>query len=131
MQPSVLVVDDDAVNRRLLIRMLKRLGITSVGEACDGPAALELCAERRYDLIFLDISMPGIDGVETCARIRQGSSGDSSWIVACTAHAARSDLEGFRRQRFDDILTKPFVLAALAAVLAPACQGARGDSAPS
>ncbi|MDT8436217.1 MAG: response regulator [Gemmatimonadota bacterium] len=66
---SLLVVDDNATNRDLLARQLARHGYT-VAAAPDGAAALETLAERDFDLVLLDVIMPGLDGVETLRRIR-------------------------------------------------------------
>ena len=66
--PAILIVDDDEVMRMLLRQFLEGEGY-AVTEAEDGPAALERLAERSYDLVILDIAMPGIDGPGVCAHI--------------------------------------------------------------
>lgn len=113
----ILVVDDDPVNRRLLQRMLSRLGTYRVDEAGEGRAGIALAAARRYDAVLLDISMPDVNGIEVCAAIRASSCRDSR-IIACTAHASERDAEHFRDSGFDAVLVKPFLMAQLASVLA-------------
>lgn len=115
----ILIVDDDKTNRRLMARMLGRMGYTQVEEAGDGLACLEQVAAGFYPLIFLDISMPGIDGLETCERIRnmQTALHPRSWIVACTAHAGQSGQTALRQRGFDDVLTKPFLSLQLEAAI--------------
>lgn len=114
---SILVVDDHKNHRRLLAQMLARLGITSVHEASDGYSAVELCANQVYDVIFMDISMPGMDGMEACARIRALGGTCTTRIIACTAHVSEGALAGFSRRGFDSVLTKPFLTGTLSETL--------------
>ena len=65
----VLVVDDNSINRRLAMAFVKRLGFV-VEEVEDGAAALERLAASPFDVVFLDISMPGMSGEEVLARLR-------------------------------------------------------------
>ena len=67
---SILVVDDDAAVRNVLLNILKKLG-HEVHDAADGAAALAICLETRPDLTFLDMYMPGQDGIETIRALRR------------------------------------------------------------
>jgi two-component system cell cycle response regulator DivK len=66
---SVLIIDDDAVNRRLAHVMFQKLG-WGVKTVDSGEGALRRLAAHRYDLVLLDISMPGMNGLDVCQRIR-------------------------------------------------------------
>mgnify|MGYP000565413285 CR=1 FL=1 len=81
-----LVVDDHPTNRLLAAALLRKLGWT-VFEAASGEAALALAAQQSFRLVLLDISMPGLSGEDTCARLRAAHSTPAIHIVAYTAHA--------------------------------------------
>ncbi|WP_241462642.1 PAS domain-containing hybrid sensor histidine kinase/response regulator [Tateyamaria sp. ANG-S1] len=102
-----LVVDDNEINRMILVDMLRDIGF-SADEASDGFEAIGCISNQRFDIIFLDISMPGIDGIETLDRIRKL---DVDWstlpAIAVTAHAARKDHETINKASFSDLLVKP------------------------
>jgi len=101
-----LVVDDQPTNRLLASTLLKRWGWT-VLEAESGEAALALSGEHAFRLVLLDISMPGLSGEETCARLRATPQGAAMHIVAYTAHAFPEDRERLLANGFDDTLIKP------------------------
>ena len=102
-----LVVDDNEINRMILVEMLRDIGFV-VDEASDGFEAVKYLSEQRFDIVFLDISMPGIDGIETLDRIRKL---DVDWhnlpAIAVTAHAARKNHETINRASFAGLLVKP------------------------
>lgn len=103
----VLAVDDTPANLHLLSELLKDLGVT-VYTSANGMEALEACAERQFDLIFMDIQMPIIDGMETTRRIRQTESKDNRTpIVALTAHAMTDQKAQLLLSGLDDYLSKP------------------------
>ncbi|MDP3539254.1 MAG: response regulator [Azonexus sp.] len=105
-EANALVVDDHPTNRLLAATLLKKLG-WSVQEAENGEAALALAAKQPFRLVLLDISMPGISGEETCARLRAAHGDQAIRILAYTAHAFTEDRERFLAAGFDDILVKP------------------------
>jgi len=102
----VLVVDDNAQNRAVAEGQLVSAGY-EVETAEHGEAGLEMFSRREPDLVLLDILMPGIDGIETCRRMRQLPGGQDTPIVFVTAHG---DLETQRQaleSGGDDFLSKP------------------------
>lgn len=101
-----LVVDDQPTNRLLASTLLKRWGWT-VLEAESGEAALALSGEHAFRLVLLDISMPGLSGEETCARLRAIVLACRPHVVAYTAHAFQEDIDRLLAAGFDDTLIKP------------------------
>ncbi|WP_158617305.1 ATP-binding protein [Falsigemmobacter faecalis] len=110
---SVLVVEDNPINRFVVRSMLEADG-HSVTEAETGYEALRLCGLESFDLILMDISMPGLDGVETTCRIRRaGGANATTPVVALTAHARPEDLRRFADSGIARSLTKPLRRQAL------------------
>ena len=110
---SVLLVDDNAINRKIGQKILKRLDLdpTIVDSAA---AAIEACLDRRYDVVFMDIEMPEMDGVSATAALRDVLPDDQHpYVVALTANAMASDRESYLRSGMDDYLSKPIDVAAL------------------
>jgi len=122
----ILVAEDNAVNQKLAVAMLSKKGhrVTLAG---NGAEAVAECAEHRFDLIFMDIQMPELDGLEAARRIRQReqSTGEHIPIVAMTAHAMREDVDRCREAGMDDYISKPISSSALTRVLARISIGAR------
>ncbi len=104
---SVIAVDDNPANLKLITALLEDLGVTVT--PCDsGIRALELMESLRYDLILMDIQMPVMDGVETTKRIRNLEDGSRHTpIVAVTAHALASEKRHLLESGLDDYVTKP------------------------
>ncbi|HJV68956.1 ATP-binding protein [Ideonella sp.] len=115
---QVLLVEDDAVNQLVVENMLAKLGC-AVEVANDGAAACEAAERARYDLILMDLHMPGMDGYEATQRIRQGEKlrGIYTPIVALTADTLAGDRERCLDAGMDDFVTKPISTAMLAAVV--------------
>ena len=105
-QLNALVVDDHPTNRLLASALLKKLGWMVMEAEC-GSTALTLTAQHLFRLVLLDISMPGLSGEETCARLRAADTTPPMHIVAYTAHAFPEDLERLLAAGFDDVLVKP------------------------
>lgn len=107
---KLLVVDDNAVNRKVLRNLLKETQI-QVSEADGGAECLRLVQENHYDLIFLDHMMPEMDGVETLHRMRalpEFPCKDTP-VVVLTANAITGAKEMYLNEGFDDFLSKPIV----------------------
>lgn len=104
---KVLAVDDYPSNLKLVAALLENLGI-KVDCANRGSEALALMQQNDYDLIFMDIQMPGMDGIEVTNRIRLNEApGYHIPIIALTAHALSTEREAVLRAGMDDYLTKP------------------------
>ena len=103
---NALVVDDNPTNRLLASTLLRKLDWT-VSEADCGDAALTKAQAETFRLVLLDISMPGLSGEETCARLRQLQNGQPLHILAYTAHAFQEDRDRLLAAGFDAILIKP------------------------
>ncbi|RZJ31280.1 MAG: hybrid sensor histidine kinase/response regulator [Brevundimonas sp.] len=88
----VLVVDDHDINRRAIQLILQPLGC-DIATAADGMAALKICEQTAFDLIFMDVRMPELDGRETTKRIRAGDGPNAHVpIIAVTADTAPEDI---------------------------------------
>lgn len=104
---SVLVAEDDDINAKLITSLLRKAGcrVTLVG---DGAAALEATAEEQFDLAFIDLRMPRMDGIDFTRRYReQETVGTHLPIVALTANAAEEARAECLRAGMDDFVTKP------------------------
>ncbi|GAB3728695.1 PAS domain S-box protein [Spirosoma lituiforme] len=111
--PKVLLVDDNAVNRKVASEILRKSGCI-VTTADSGPAAIsevqkthENKDEAGFDVIFMDIQMPDMDGVETTRNLRKQFGNQLPTIVAMTAYSMREDRERFISQGLDDYIAKP------------------------
>jgi signal transduction histidine kinase/DNA-binding response OmpR family regulator len=112
----VLVVDDHPVNLEFAIEALRRLG-HRVTPAGNGEEALRLLGRQKFDLVLLDVQMPGIDGLEVTRRFRATEQPPRTPIIALTAHTTAEMRERCLAAGFDSVLTKPVSQPALAAIL--------------
>lgn len=103
---KVLVIDDNAVNRKLAMAMMKKRGWETAEAEC-GLDGLALLDGSAYDAVLLDISMPGMNGEEVCRRIRDNEKCQHLRVIAYTAHALETDRARIMAAGFDDILIKP------------------------
>lgn len=112
---TILVVEDHGINRMVAKGMLKKLGHETVF-AHDGYEALQLLEERRddFDLIFMDIQMPGISGIETTRRIKVNWPEMTTPIIALTANAMKGDEAEYFEVGMVEYLTKPIQVELLA-----------------
>jgi two-component system, cell cycle response regulator DivK len=107
MTKRILVVEDHEDNRRILRDLLRATGFEMI-EAHDGEAALERVSSERFDLILMDIQLPGIDGYEVARRIRAGSTNAVTPIIAVTSYALSGDDEKARLAGCTDYVAKPY-----------------------
>ena len=124
----VLVVDDVDANRRLAQVMLRRFGHLCEA-AASGLEALEMVVAGRYDVVLMDIQMPGVDGIEAVRRIRERLGAALPRIIAVTANDSPEDRARCRAAGMDVYLTKPIHLDALRAAVEQSASGTTGPSA--
>ena len=105
---SVLIVDDDPFIRKLIVTTLEDVAGFELVEAADGREAVEAAARERPELVFLDIEMPGLDGLEACRRLRADPHTARATIVILTAAAAGDAERDAETAGADLFLTKPF-----------------------
>jgi CheY-like chemotaxis protein len=112
---TVLVADDNDVAQRLCKRVLEKAGY-AVLIAADGLQAVDVALGKRPSMILMDVAMPGIDGLEAMRRIKEQMP--EMPIVIASAHSMASDRERFLAAGADNVLSKPFRLADLIAIVA-------------
>uniref|UniRef100_B0T323 histidine kinase n=1 Tax=Caulobacter sp. (strain K31) TaxID=366602 RepID=B0T323_CAUSK len=116
---SVLVVDDNPVNRRILAALMEPFGV-ECGFATSGKEAVEAWRRQPWDAIFMDVHMPDMDGVEASRTIRAEeivAGRGRTPIVAVTASVLTHEVEAYRQAGMDDVLPKPVDASALASML--------------
>jgi signal transduction histidine kinase/DNA-binding response OmpR family regulator len=115
---AFLVAEDNAVNQKLIARLLEKRGHTVVS-AQNGREALEMLEKQNFDIVLMDIQMPGMDGFEATKRIREKETvGDAHQpIIALTAHAMQGDEERCLVGGMDGYVAKPIKLEELFSVI--------------
>ena len=116
MAHRILYVEDNFQNKRLVRKILSARGF-EVLEADDGLTAVEIASKEHPDLILMDISLPGIDGVEATQRIKAYTGTARIPVIALTANAMRGDRERFIAAGCDDYLPKPISTSDLMAMI--------------
>jgi len=115
----VLVVDDLAVNRRLLEILLARMNLV-VATAASGPECLVRLEAEAFDVIIMDVEMSGMDGLEAARRVRAMGGDPAPYIIALTAHASPDIRSRCLEAGMNDHLSKPLQRPALERALAVA-----------
>jgi len=108
----VLLAEDNPVNQLVAVRMLERLNCRT-DLANDGVEALTMAAQFSYDVVFMDVQMPNLDGLEATRRLRATPRGKGVYVVAMTANAMQGDRERCIEAGMDDYLSKPVTPANL------------------
>ena len=110
----ILIAEDNHINQRLAVAMLEKMG-HQVAVAANGLEALEAWRQSSFDLIFMDVQMPELDGFETTQRIRAEETASSKHIhiIAMTANAMAGDSERCLAAGMDDYVSKPISRQAL------------------
>jgi two-component system, sensor histidine kinase and response regulator len=118
----ILLVDDDRVNQRLTLRILEKQG-HQVAVASDGLQAMNVLDQESFDVILMDVQMPGMDGFEVTGRVRkkEENTGAHQPIIAMTAHALAGDRERCLMAGMDDYVAKPIRRAELTGALNKVC----------
>lgn len=108
--PRVLICEDNRTNLEIVTGLLEKLGVTEITSAANGVDGLQACRERKYDLIFMDIQMPGLDGFQVTESIRREDNlNQDSVVVALTANAMKGDREKCLVSGMNDYLSKPIL----------------------
>ena len=104
----ILVAEDNAINQKLAVALLHKMG-HEVTLAGDGREAFELWGDGNFDLILMDVQMPGMDGTEATALIRavERETGEHIPIIAMTAYAMSGDRDRYLNTGMDEYITKP------------------------
>ncbi|KZN53363.1 two-component sensor histidine kinase BarA [Pseudoalteromonas luteoviolacea] len=103
---KVLIADDNDANLKLLYTLLEEQ-VETIETAHNGAQAVGLCKTHKYDLIFMDIQMPIMDGITACKSIKESSMNDDTPIIAVTAHALAGEKEQLVKDGFSGYMTKP------------------------
>jgi two-component system cell cycle response regulator DivK len=106
MEKSILYIEDNLHNRRLVRKILQSRGYT-IAEAEDGVTGLEMVQELKPAVVLLDIGLPGMDGLEVAGRLKANEELRDIPVIALTASAMRGDRERFLAAGCDDYLSKP------------------------
>lgn len=106
MTPTILIVEDNAQNRLLMVDILKVRGY-EVLEAHDGAEGIELARKHKPDLILLDMQMPVMDGLEAARRLKADPETRSIKILAVTSFAMKGDRERILAAGCDEYMAKP------------------------
>ncbi|RRK02861.1 response regulator [Opitutaceae bacterium TAV3] len=118
---KILLVEDNAVNQKVALRFLQRLGYLAdaVGNGHEALATLE---NRRYDLVFMDVQMPEMDGFEATREIRSRLPADRQpVIIALTANALEGDRDACLAAGMNGYLSKPLKIEKLATAIRTHC----------
>jgi len=114
--PTVLVVEDNALNRKLIRDVLEHAGFT-VLIATSGEEGVDVATRGGLDLVLMDLQLPGIDGTEAMRRIRAHPRSRGLPVVAVTAFAMPADREQGASAGFDGYIEKPISTRALPDVI--------------
>jgi len=112
----ILVAEDNPSNQKVILTMLRRLGYRPEAVA-DGREVLQILEIRPYDLILMDVKMPGMDGLAAARMIRKLQPKNGPKIVAITAYGLDGDREKCLEAGMDDYIAKPVKLNELAKVV--------------
>ncbi len=108
MSRSVLIVDDDPFIRKLIATTLEDVAEFELHEAADGLEALEVARREQPTLVFLDVDMPALNGIDACRRLREDEGTRATTIVMLTAAHGDSVERQAEQAGADLFLTKPF-----------------------
>jgi CheY-like chemotaxis protein len=126
----VLLAEDSATNRKVIEASLERLEL-DVESAVNGVEAVEMAAQKYYDLILMDIAMPKMSGLEATRKIRSGEGkSHRSRIIAITANAFEEDKENCIAAGMDDFISKPINIAHFRELASRWLLASRSDQQP-
>jgi PAS domain S-box-containing protein len=128
---SILVAEDNLVNQRLAVRMLEKRG-HRVSIAANGLEALEALSRKAFDIVFMDVQMPEMDGLTATSVLRQREQGSQTHqlVIALTAHAMKGDEDRCLAAGMDGYLTKPIQAQALDEILSRRLSARKNSNNP-
>ena len=112
----VLLAEDNAINQKVAQQMLKKLGCVP-DVAQNGRETVHMMTEKEYDLMFMDVEMPEVDGLEATRLIRINEDISQPYIVAMTANVMHEDRETCRTAGMNDFVAKPVRLGEVSKAL--------------
>jgi len=119
---NILVAEDNTINQKLIIRILKILG-EEVDVANNGLEALNAALKKKYDIVLMDIQMPEMDGYEATRRIRtEVSKTNQPIIIAMTANALQGDREKCMEAGMNDYMSKPILIDEVNRIMKKWCE---------
>lgn len=115
---SILIAEDNLINQKVALKILERLNLKA-DVADNGEIALQMVQEKDYDLVFMDMEMPIMDGIESTKKIRaiQHSLSSELRIIAMTANALMGDREKCIEAGMDDFISKPITVESMKTIL--------------
>lgn len=118
-ETPILVADDNRINQLVASKMLQRFGFEVV-VANDGYEAIDMLQQHQFLMVFMDVQMPGIDGLQTTRMIRSGEAGEHSIDIPIVAMTGNADAQGRRdclEAGMNHHIAKPIIQKTLAAVM--------------
>ena len=112
----VLVVDDNAINQRVLVRLLGNAGVRDIETASGAAEAIAFLERKAFDLVFMDVQMPDIDGYTATRMIREKGFSKLK-VFACSAHAFEADIKRSLDEGMDGHISKPVEIGELRSML--------------
>jgi len=124
---AVLVAEDNVVNQTVARQILKKLGLRA-DIASDGSEAVKMLCDQTYSIVFMDVQMPNVDGLEATQIIRDIEDLVQPYIIAMTANALSDDREACFAAGMDDFVSKPVSIADIKNALLRALENNRNDA---
>jgi two-component system chemotaxis response regulator CheY len=110
----VLVVDDQATMRRIIVRIVEKVGVAECREAADAHDALRILAATKIDLIITDWNMPGMSGLEFIRTLRAQEAAKTIPVIMVTTNSSRDEVMAAIKLGITDYVVKPFTAEAMA-----------------
>jgi PAS domain S-box-containing protein len=114
---SILIVEDNLINQKVLTLLLKRLNFQNVTIVNDGLECVKMFENKNFDMVFMDLQMPNIDGLNTTKIIRSLKLSKQPYIIALTGNVFLENVEECYESGMDNFLSKPLALESLKTVI--------------